>query len=406
MEMLLQHGLVLLLGFGTASPAAVPWADRLFDEMSKDFGSVPQGSVLVHRFHLGNNTGEPVHIARVEVSSPCVTAQARKTLLLPGEETTILARMDTTHLRGAKNVTIAVAFDRPSVSEVRLLLSAVGRDDFHLSPDTLAFGQVRQGSPRSVSSTITFHGDNPVRITEVSSETNYVGASLQELSRDKNGTVYRLSAQLRHDTPAGKWFGDICLKTNHKDLPPIRIPVLAEVEPTPGPAEVAVLSPSKPNPEAERPGFVPQPQTLRLTGIEGPDERPQLKQGNLEEKIASVVPVGLMVTDPGHIAYHDECPCYACQVKRCRCRLLARLRCRRQCCCTDPCSCDSHCCRCPLLKRLLARAGCCRRCCCCPQGLEVPLPVPGGVPGGHIPPEPIGMPREGAAPIPPPTRRG
>ena len=50
---MLRYSVVLLAGCLAAGPAAAAsWADRLFDEMSKDFGSVPRGPALVHHFRL------------------------------------------------------------------------------------------------------------------------------------------------------------------------------------------------------------------------------------------------------------------------------------------------------------------------------------------------------------------
>ena len=63
-----------------------------------------------------------------------------KNFLNPGEETSILARMDSTRFIGPKSVTIFVQFDRPAYEEVRLLVQANGRNDFNVTPDTLAFG--------------------------------------------------------------------------------------------------------------------------------------------------------------------------------------------------------------------------------------------------------------------------
>src|SRR5690349_16734060 len=44
-----RYSLVLVAGFWVAGSAgAATWADGLFDELSKDFGSVPRGPTLTH----------------------------------------------------------------------------------------------------------------------------------------------------------------------------------------------------------------------------------------------------------------------------------------------------------------------------------------------------------------------
>src|SRR5208283_145107 len=144
---MLRYTLVLLAGLCLTGPGrAASWADAMFDELSKDFGSVPRGPTLVHPFHFKNTTGGEVHIAGVRVSCGCTSAYALKTDVAPGEEAAILAQMDTMRFTGAKTVTIYVQVDRPQWEEVRLWVQANARDDFSVSPDTLALGKARHAS--------------------------------------------------------------------------------------------------------------------------------------------------------------------------------------------------------------------------------------------------------------------
>ena len=56
-----RFSLVVLLGLCTAGSASASWADALFDELSRDFGSVPRGPTLTHPFRLVNKTNQRVH---------------------------------------------------------------------------------------------------------------------------------------------------------------------------------------------------------------------------------------------------------------------------------------------------------------------------------------------------------
>ena len=62
-----RYSLVVLLGLCATAPVSASWADSLFDELSRDFGSVPRGPTLTHPFRLVNKTGGHVHIASVRV---------------------------------------------------------------------------------------------------------------------------------------------------------------------------------------------------------------------------------------------------------------------------------------------------------------------------------------------------
>src|SRR5438105_1598103 len=118
---MLRYSLLSAVLLAVANPVhASSWADGMFDELTKDFGSVPHGTVAVHPFRLVNNTVYPVHITNVRVSCGCTAARAVQTYLAPGQETAILAQMDTRRFYNIKTVTIFVQFDQPRFDEVRL----------------------------------------------------------------------------------------------------------------------------------------------------------------------------------------------------------------------------------------------------------------------------------------------
>src|SRR5207247_9905853 len=118
-----RYSLVFVAGLCAAAPTpAASWADQMFQELTKDFGSVPRGPTLQHSFSLRNNTGSAIQIANVRVSCSCTTAYAVKTVLQPGEETTIAASMDTPLFTGVKTVTIYVLFGHAHGEYVQLCI--------------------------------------------------------------------------------------------------------------------------------------------------------------------------------------------------------------------------------------------------------------------------------------------
>src|SRR5260370_18626625 len=127
MVTMLRYSCVVVVGLLAAGPASASGADGLVDELSKDFGSGPRGPSVSPPSRVKNNTKGDVNISNVPVSCGCTTAWAVKTHLAPGEETAIMAQMDTTRFSGPKTVTIFVKFDAPSNEEVRLWVTANGR---------------------------------------------------------------------------------------------------------------------------------------------------------------------------------------------------------------------------------------------------------------------------------------
>jgi hypothetical protein len=298
-----RYCFVLLAGLAAAAPVgAATWADSMFDELSKDFGSVARGPVQVHAFHVVNNTQQVVNISSVRVSCGCTSAAALKATLNPGEETSVVARMDTSRFIGVKSVTIFVQFDRPTFEEVRLWVQANARNDFSVSPDGLSFGEVKRSATPTVSSTITFYGTQ-AQITEVKSESNYVQPSVKETKTADGQTAYQLSAKLRGDVPAGRWYTDVWLKTNNPEIPRIRVPVTVEVQSalSVSPDTVA-LGQVAVNGESERRVIVRGAKEFKITGIKGGDDQLTVLDSTEESKPVHVLTVKLKPAKAGDLS--------------------------------------------------------------------------------------------------------
>jgi hypothetical protein len=299
-----RYSLVLTLGLLAAAPAAAAsWADGLFDELSKDFGSVPRGPALNHPFRVKNNTKGDVNIARVYPScSACTSAWAVKSHLAPGEETAVVVRMDTTRFTGPKTVTIFVQFDAPAYEEVRLWVTANGRSDFAISPDGFVFGQVKRGTTPEAVVTVTFYSTGNVKVTEAKAESNYIKTAITEF-KDANGTLsYEVRAKLRGDVPVGKWYSDIWLKTNDPSLTQIRVPLNVEVEAplsiTPGAVAMGTV---KVQGEAERRVIIRGAQAFKVTKIEGLDDQLTAKDSTEESKQVHVLTLRFKAGRAGEI---------------------------------------------------------------------------------------------------------
>jgi hypothetical protein len=169
-----------------------------------------------------------------------------------------------------------------------------------MTPDTLAFGQVKKGSTPAVSTTITFHTTTPVLITGVRSETNYLIPTIKEISRQNQLLGYQLTATLRGDAPPGKWYSDIWLKTNSATLPQIRVPVTLEIESalslTP---EIVALGMLKTQTELERRVIIRGVKPFKITRIDGGDNQLEVSESSNEEKKVHILSVKLKPQEIG-----------------------------------------------------------------------------------------------------------
>jgi hypothetical protein len=301
---MLRYTFVLLAGLWTFSPAlAGSWADALFDDLSKDFGSVPRGPTLQHPFRIKNTTKNVVAVSGVRVScNVCSSASILKSTLQPGEETAVVVTMDTARFSGVKIITVYVNFGQPGREEVRLWVQANARDDISFSPDTVAFGQTKRGSSPSAATTVTFLGQPQAQIIEAKGESNYVQATFKELKREGSEVSYRLTAKLRSDAPVGKWFTDIWVKTNVASMPKVRVPLTVEIESalTLSPSAVA-LGQVPISGEVERRVVLKGVKPFKIDRIQGTDDQLQVRDNSTDSKQVHVLTVTLKGAKAGEI---------------------------------------------------------------------------------------------------------
>jgi len=298
-----RYTLIFIAAVALATPASADsWAQSMFEELSKDFGTVPRGPMLAHSFHITNKTQQPVHISGVRVSCGCVSASAAQDQLAPGQSTAINATMDTRRFTGVKSVTIYVTFDQPQWEEVRLWVQANGRDDIGISPETLAFGKVKKGSAPSASVNLNILGGGWT-IGDVQTESNYIQASVKETRRENAEVSYQLTARVSADAPAGKWYSDVWLKTTNESMSKIRVPLTIEIEPALSLSSSSVqLGDVKPGAEVERKIMVRGATPFKVTRIEGADEFWSVQDNTSESKPIHVLTIKLKGNKSGELA--------------------------------------------------------------------------------------------------------
>jgi Protein of unknown function (DUF1573) len=280
---MLRLSLVATAALLMSAPAhAATWAEGMFEELARDFGSVPRGPMLTHQYRLTNNTGQTVRITSVRVSCGCTSATALQGVLAPGQSTAVLAQMDTTRFIGPKTVTIYVQFDQPQFAEVNLSISANSRTDIVVTPDTIAFGPVSRGSSAARQTTVTFTGGT--QLVNVGAESNYVQLTAKGTRGNGYEATYEITATLRPDTPVGKWYTDVWLNTNNPATPRIRVPLTVDVEPALNlsPAQVAMGSVTVGD-QAERRVIIRGPQPFHITEIKGTDDKVSVTAGDAKD---------------------------------------------------------------------------------------------------------------------------
>lgn len=302
---MVRYSVALLVGLVAAGHgAAATWAEALFEETEKNFGSVGYGMELKHPSPLVNHTGVPVHVAGVNVSCGCVQATVLQADLAPGQSTAVEAVMHTERFHGDKTVTIFVQFDQPRFEEVRLYVRANSRDDLSVTPNTLELGRVRRGGSPTATTTVTLRGNDQWQVVDAISESTFVQTELKELRRDDEQVVYQLTARVRPSLPAGYWYNDIWLTTNNPAMPAVRVPLTVEVEPalalTPGELSLGDV---KIGTKTERKVVLRGEHPFRITAVQGADEQWSVKDTTAESRELHVLTVTLLTKKSGQRAH-------------------------------------------------------------------------------------------------------
>lgn len=295
-----RHCCIVLVLLGWAATArANPPAEKFFDELTYDFGSVPRGQTLTHPFRLVNKTDKAVQISNVRVScGRCSSARAIQTTLQPGQETVILAQMYSSAFSGSKDISIYVAF-APKYEEVRLTIRANSREDLIYNPDSLNFGKVKRGLGAKQSMTISFYGA-PTQIVDAKSESNYVQLSMGQAKGPNGEPMFQLEAKIRPDTPAGKWYTDIWVTTTNPSMPKLRVPLTVEVEAalsvTPNSVSLGEI---RAGGETDRKVIIRGATPFRITKITGSDGELQVREAKSESKTVHVLTVTVRPSSVG-----------------------------------------------------------------------------------------------------------
>src|SRR5205823_4493061 len=124
-----------------------PWANKLFlpdiarnpdqpapQVVTHDFGTVPHGTLCVHRFTMTNIYAVPLQVTHVNKSCGCLEAYPPQRVLQPSESAEFLVTMDTSKFKGPNAQTISVWVGPERVSMAVFRFQANSRTDVTLSP--------------------------------------------------------------------------------------------------------------------------------------------------------------------------------------------------------------------------------------------------------------------------------
>lgn len=299
---MLRYCVVLAVSLLAVQTASASWADKMFDELSKDFGSVPRGPMLKHYFKVTNNTKETGH----DLQRPGVVRLHQR----DRPQVVFETRQGNAHLRHDGHDPVRRSQDR---DDFRAVFHAQFRGSAALGPGQRpqrfrrcprysgdGFDQARQQPKHAV--VVTFYGMPDTKITEVKTESNYIQTEVKAIKTEGGEAAFELKASLRSDTPTGKWYSDVWLKTNNPSIPQLRVPLTVEVESALSVSpDLVSIGQLKVEAESERRVVIRGAQPFKITEIEGTDDVLSVKDSTEEAKPIHVLTVKFKPTASGEL---------------------------------------------------------------------------------------------------------
>lgn len=217
-------------------PRILNWAEKMFSQLSHDFGTVARGADVRHHIVVTNLYEENVIIEKVDTTCGCTAASPNKTLLTTGEKALIEVQMDTKKFMRRKdsNVDVTLQFQGPqgtSTKTVRVPITAYIRSDVVVTPGNVDFGSIELGQPQERRLNVAYAGRSDWKIQEIQVPNSHLHVEATELARDSGKVEYELIVRLDDRMKAGSLQDQITLITDDANAPEVPVLVFAKLEP-------------------------------------------------------------------------------------------------------------------------------------------------------------------------------
>lgn len=231
MRQLLLTLLTLMIATTLASTQSAT-TEKPFAETSHDFGAVPRGAQLFHRFTWTNHERIRKEITEVRSTCACLTATPVPRVVEPGQQGAIEVQVDARRFVGPKNVTLHVMIGPDKPQAVVLQVTANSRADVVFNPGEVAFGVIPEGATPAMNIEIEYAGAQAWKAEEVLSSGPHLEATLAEEYRRSGQVGYRLKVALLPTAPAGDFKQMLQIKTNDPTNSVLSVLVSASIRPS------------------------------------------------------------------------------------------------------------------------------------------------------------------------------
>jgi hypothetical protein len=233
--------LVCLAGPLAGQLVAQDWAEKMFNKVEHDFGTVARGASTVYRFEVTNLYKQPMHITGVRSSCGCTSPTIENATFKTHDKAYIVAKFNTHTFKGRHGATLTISFGAPYRAEVQVRVHGNIRGDVVFEPGAILFGNVDQGSSTEKQISVNYAGRGSWKIVDITNDNDHFEVELQETYRGTGKVSYGLLVRLKDNMPAGYVKDQLTIVTNDSRSETQRIPLFIEGRVIP---EISVTPPS------------------------------------------------------------------------------------------------------------------------------------------------------------------
>ena len=220
--------LICLAGPLTGSLAAQEWAEKMFNKVEHDFGTVARGASTVYRFEVTNLYKQTMNITGVRSSCGCTTPTVENKTFKTHEKAYIVAKFNTHTFTGRHGATLTVSFGAPYYAEVQVRVHGNIRGDVVFEPGAIQFGNVDEGTTKEQQISVNYAGRDSWKIVDITNDNDHFEVELQETYRGAGKVSYGLLVRLKDNLPAGYVKDQLTVVTNESRPESQRIPLFVE----------------------------------------------------------------------------------------------------------------------------------------------------------------------------------
>lgn len=195
--------------------------------VAHDFGSVEQGSKIVHPFTIQNPGTAPLMLGRLSLSEPGMTARMRPSIPA-GEQASLTIEWDTSGAKGAVEGRAVLETDDPTRPQLTFVLTGVVKQAIEFVPYQAVFASGYQGEAVRRRVRIVNNRERPLAIARLEQDGPHFQAAIRPVEA---GKLYDLEVTVPATVPAGRYAETVFVYTDDPKMPRLMVPVNLLVKP-------------------------------------------------------------------------------------------------------------------------------------------------------------------------------